>query len=137
MRLPPGLLALANPALFVVKANFPLLCLIHPMLRQKKCAQTPVSNPYEDFDEVHDREHFSAAVVELDCKTPGGMFNFCRPRSGTVYESAKGPGPGFFSEAVPAAAAAAAGGNRPEQDAGGAASPVGVLPDVHQGCTIA
>lgn len=92
--------------------------------------QTPVPNPYEDFDELHDRDHFNAATVELDCKTPGGVFNFCRPRSGTVYESARGTGPGFFSEGVPAT-----GDDRHEH---GVASPVGVgLSDAHQGCTIA
>eukprot|EP00903_Cladosiphon_okamuranus_P014503 g13453.t1 len=96
---------------------------------------TPVSNPYQDFDELHDREHFGAAVAELNCKTPGGVFNFCRPRSGTVYESAKGPGPGFFSEA--AASSTSAGANGQEHRATGAASPVGVSSDVHQGCTIA
>ena len=110
-----------------------------------------VSNPYEDFDELHDRDHFNAARVELDCRTPGGLFHFCRPRSGTVYESAKGPGPGFFSEVAPSPAAAS-GTGRQEQEAGpagadatataaaasdvGAASPVGVLSDDHQGCTI-
>lgn len=34
--------------------------------------------------------------VELDCKTPRDVLNFCRPRSGTNYESVKGSGPGFF-----------------------------------------
>lgn len=56
-------------------------------------------NPYEDFDELHDRDYYAARTVQLDCKTPGGIFNFCRPRSATVYESAKGSGPGFFSDA--------------------------------------
>lgn len=56
-------------------------------------------NPYEDFDELHDRDYFTARTAQLDCKTPGGIFNFCRPRSGTVYQSANGSGPGFFSDA--------------------------------------
>lgn len=96
--------------------------------RRPPPSQTSVSDPYEDFDQLHDRDHFSAATVELDCRTPGGMFNFCRPRSGTVYESAKGAGPGFFSEAP-----AATGASRQEQDG---ASPVEGLSDAHQGCTI-
>ncbi|CAM9252521.1 unnamed protein product [Ectocarpus sp. 12 AP-2014] len=56
-------------------------------------------NPYEDFDELHDRDYYTARTVQLDCKTPGDIFNFCRPRSGTVYQSASGSGPGFFSDA--------------------------------------
>ncbi|CAB1115629.1 unnamed protein product [Ectocarpus sp. CCAP 1310/34] len=56
-------------------------------------------NPYEDFDELHDRDYYTARTVQLDCKTPGDIFNFCRPRSGTVYQSANGSGPGFFSDA--------------------------------------
>ncbi|CAN0094691.1 unnamed protein product [Ectocarpus sp. 4 AP-2014] len=56
-------------------------------------------NPYEDFDQLHDRDYYTAPTVQLDCKTPGDIFNFCRPRSGTVYQSASGSGPGFFSDA--------------------------------------
>ncbi|CAM9667874.1 unnamed protein product, partial [Ectocarpus sp. 13 AM-2016] len=56
-------------------------------------------NPYEDFDELHDRDYYTARTVQLACKTPGDIFNFCRPRSGTVYQSASGSGPGFFSDA--------------------------------------
>ncbi|CAM9508212.1 unnamed protein product [Ectocarpus sp. 8 AP-2014] len=56
-------------------------------------------NLYEDFDELHDRDFYTARTVQLDCKTPGDIFNFCRPRSGTVYQSANGSGPGFFSDA--------------------------------------
>ncbi|CAN0324611.1 unnamed protein product, partial [Laminaria digitata] len=54
------------------------------------------SNPYEDFDAIHDQDNFKGTNVELDCRTPRDVLNFCRPRSGTNYESAKGAGPGFF-----------------------------------------
>ncbi|CAM9131907.1 unnamed protein product [Scytosiphon promiscuus] len=65
-------------------------------IRQSLKLDTP--NPYEDFDAAHDRDFFTAKTVELDCKTPGSVFNFCRPRTGTVYESARGNPAGFFND---------------------------------------
>lgn len=92
----PVVSLLGASSLLLLSAMF---CFVSGLAPVGDASPPQMPNPYEDFDELHDRDYSTARTVQLDCKTPGDIFNFCRPRSGTVYQSANGSGPGFFSDA--------------------------------------
>lgn len=90
-------------------------------------------DPYEDFDGNHDRDNFTVAIADVDCKNPQSMLNIYRPRSGLVYESAKGARPGFFTKDAAAASPGAAGR---VADKGARAKGARMRSEKHKGCKV-
>lgn len=60
-------------------------------------SQVSNSNPYEDFDAIHDRQ-LPVDHGKNNCGGPLGFLAFCRPRSGTFHNnpSTRGSGVEFF-----------------------------------------